>query len=89
MRSLREDERDEFECVKYLIKYVITKPNIPAFKVLEAMKELETIGEKYVVSGIVTEEELSELIDLEDFKELIEKFMSILITYSNGKGKEI
>ncbi len=86
MRSLREDERDEIECVKHLIKYVITKPNVPAFKVWEAMKELETIGEKYVVSGIVTEEELNELIDLEDFKELIEKFMSLLINFLKEKG---
>lgn len=78
MRALRDDERDEIESVKHLIKYVITKPNIESFKIWDAVTQLDEIGKKYVISGIVTEEELAELCDLEDIKYLMDKLFSIL-----------
>ena len=61
MRPLREDERDEIESVKHLIKYVLTKPNIEPFKVWEAVLQLDSIAKKYVLSNIIKEEELNEL----------------------------
>lgn len=85
MRPLREDERDEIESVKHLIKYVLTKPNIEEFQIYGALKELEKIGKKYVLSGIVTEKELAELTDLDDSKELVEKFMSMLFKNINAE----
>ena len=81
MRSLREDERDEIESVKHLIKHVITKPNIEGFKIWEAVLGLSEIAEKYVVSGIVSEEELNELTDIDDVKELITKLMGKIVNY--------
>jgi len=79
MRPLREDERDEIEAVKYLIKYVVTAKNIEAFKIWDAMKKLDEIAKKYVLTGIVSEEELSELTDFDDSKELVTKFIYVLI----------
>ena len=73
MRPLREDERDEIEALKYLIKHVNTKPNVEGFRIWEAMLEVQRIGNKYVMSKIVTEEELGELLDLDDMKELLSK----------------
>lgn len=76
MRPLREDERDEIESVKHLIKYVITKQDIEAYKIWDAVLQLNSIGEKYVSTNTVTESELSELCDLDDMKELVTKLMS-------------
>ena len=81
MRPLREDERDEIEAVKYLIKYVNTKPNVEGFEVWNAVLKLDEIGRKYVLTGIVSEEELSELTDLEDSKELISRLMGKIKDY--------
>ena len=81
MRPLREDERDEIEAVKHLIKYVITSRNIKEFEMWNAVKKLEELGKKYVLTGIVSEEELCELTDLDDNKELVSKLMNILIRY--------
>lgn len=75
MRTLREDERDEIESVKHLIKYVLTKPDIQAYQIWGAILELDKVGKRFVLSGIVTETELSELLELEDMKELMQRFM--------------
>ena len=81
MRNLREDERDEIEAVKHLIKHVITKPNVEAFMLYEAVIELNRIGQKYVIGGIVSDNELNELLDLDDMKEVIEKFLGKVNSY--------
>ena len=76
MRALREDERDEIESVKHFVKYVISRRDAPGWEIFDAMIKVAHIGNKYVMSEIVTEEELSELIDLEDVKEVLSKLTS-------------
>jgi hypothetical protein len=86
LRSLREDERDEIEAVKYLIKYVLSKPNVEDFRVWEAVTELNRIGQKYVISGIIIEEELNELLELDDMKEVISKMLNIFANHLGEDG---
>ena len=69
-RALREDERDEIECVKHYIKYINTKPNVQLYEIWSAVLKLEEIGNKYVMSNIASEQELSELICLDEMKDL-------------------
>jgi|GEM_PF-5139691 len=88
MRALREDERDEIECVKHLIKYVNTKPNIESHEIWNAVLQLNDIGKKYVISNIVSQKELNELCDLDDMKELIEKLMFRLISHIENNNKK-
>jgi hypothetical protein len=75
MRSLREDERDEIESVSHFIKYINCKKNARDFEIFEAMLKLKELSEKYVESNIVTEEELAQLSDIDDIKELVERFL--------------
>jgi hypothetical protein len=78
MRALLEIERDEIEAVSHFIKHVLTKTDVEDFKVWEAVKELERVSHKYVVSKIITEKELDELLDLEEMKELMSKLFEII-----------
>lgn len=78
MRALLEVERDEIEAVSHFIKYVLTCPNVEDFKVWDAMLQLDTISKKYVLSGIITEQELEEVLDLEEMKELVSKLFNII-----------
>ncbi len=73
MRQLREDERDEIEAAKYFIRYVNSSKDAPGFEVWHAMMKIKEIADKYVLSGIVSEEELNELIEVDDLKDVIEK----------------
>jgi hypothetical protein len=74
-RPLREDERDEIESVKYLIKSVLFQPNVENFRIWEAVLKLKEIGEKYVISEIVTEEEIEELMEFDDMMDLMQKLL--------------
>lgn len=87
MRSLTADERSEIESIKFLIKYTLSKPEIEDYKIWDAVEQLEQIGKKYVISEIVQQEELDELLDLDDMKELIEKFMTRLINHLKKEEK--
>lgn len=86
MRTLREDERDEIESVKHLVKYINTKPDVQDFEVYNALMQLDKIAKKYVISNIVTEDELDELIEVDDLKELIGRFMNMLIKHLRMKN---
>ena len=81
MRSLNDDEIDEIESVKYFIKYVNLKPNVEGFKLWEAIQKLQDLDAKYIISGIVSEKELSDLLDLDDMKDVISKFMDNIINH--------
>ncbi len=81
MRQLREDERDEIESIKHFVKYVNSKHDAAGWEIWEAMLKVEQLGKKFVLSGIVTEEELEELIDTDDIKDIILKLMSQLEKY--------
>jgi hypothetical protein len=76
MRALREDERDEIESLKHFLKYINSKANAEGWEVWEAMMKIQSMGDKYVLTHIVTEEELSELLDIEDMKEVFSKLIS-------------
>lgn len=76
MRPLREDERDEIESVKHFIKYVNSNHEAEGFEVWAAMLKIQAISEKYILNGTATEEELAELLEIDDMKELLQKLMS-------------
>jgi hypothetical protein len=76
MRALREDERDEIESLKYFLKYINSKSNAEDWEVWEAMTKIQAMGDKYVLTEIVSEEELSELLDIDDVKEVFSKLLS-------------
>jgi len=85
MRQLREDERDEIEAVKHFLKYVISKRDAEGYEVWEAMMKIEAIGHKYVIPEIVTEEEMAELIEVDDVKEILQKLMSLIKNFLKEK----
>lgn len=76
MRALREDERDEIESLKYFLKYINSKANAEGWEVWEAMLKIQAMGDKYVITEIVSEAELSELLELDDMKEVFQKLVS-------------
>lgn len=76
MRALREDERDEIESLKYFLKYINSKANDEGWEVWEAMLKIQAMGDKYVITEIVSEAELSELLELDDMKEVFQKLVS-------------
>lgn len=78
MRPLTDDEIDEIESLGHLIKYTNMKPDIKDFEIWHCMKEMEAVGKKYVLSGIAKEEEINILINLDDMKDLVEKFFKNL-----------
>lgn len=78
---MMEDERDEIEAVRHLMKYVLIKHNVECSMIWRAILELEKIGHKYVLPGIATEEELSELLDLEDMKEFVDNYEGMAHAY--------
>lgn len=85
MRQLREDERDEIESVKHFVKYVTSKQDIAGWEVWEAMMKIQIIGDKYVLTQIVSEEELSELLELDDMKDLFTKLVSHIKKFIKDK----
>lgn len=85
MRPLREDERDEIEAAKHFIKYVNSSKDVPGFEIWHAMMKLKEVSEKYVIPGVVSEEELNELIEVDDLKEVIMKLFSHLEKYLKEK----
>jgi len=82
MRALREDERDEIQAVSYLIKHVLIKADVEGSMIWRAILELEKIGKKYVLNDTCTEDELSELLELDDMKDLVRKLYSKIEHYA-------
>lgn len=85
MRQLREDERDEIESIKHFVKYVNSKHDVEGWEIWAAMMKVEQLGKKYVLTEIVTEEELSELIDTDDIKEILMKLLAQFTKYLKEK----
>lgn len=85
MRQLREDERDEIEAAKYFIKYVNSSKDALGFEVWHAMMKIKEIADKYVLNGIVSEEELNELIEVDDIKDVVQKLFMHLQNHLKEK----
>jgi len=85
MRALREDERDEIESVKHFLKYINSNSNVHPFEIWEGMMKVKDITEKYIVSEIASEEELSELIEVDDIKDVLFKLLALLKKHLKDK----
>lgn len=80
MRSLREDERDEVESLGHLVKHVISKKDVDEALVYHAVLQYDEIMKKYLQTKIVSEEELNELLDIDDFRQLMDMFLKNILT---------
>ncbi len=79
MKSLSDNEIDEIESIKYLIKYANTDPYIEDHELFEVVMKLNELGKKYVLSELYNNEEFDKILEIDDMKDLIEKFMNMLI----------
>ena len=76
MRTLSEHERDEIEAVSHYTKYILSSHDIQDFKIYECMKMIDEIGKKYVLSGIISDDELNKLLDKDDMLDVLQKFIN-------------
>jgi hypothetical protein len=87
VRKLREDELDEILSVKYLVKSINLNAKRQSCEVWHAVKELARIGEKYVCSGLIEENEINELLDLDDMKELVARLFQYINDHLDEASK--
>jgi hypothetical protein len=78
MRPLREDERDECESTMHFVKYVLSNRWATGADIMEAMLKVSSLGDKYVLTEIISEQELSEIMEIDDMRELLHKLKSYL-----------
>jgi hypothetical protein len=77
MKKLSETQMDEIEAVKHYIRYVNSNPLVEDFEIFDAILRLQVIGEKYILNGY-EEKDMDSLLELEDMKDLMQKFLARL-----------
>lgn len=83
-KVLKEDQINEIESLKHFIKHILLKKPIDIVDLYGCIIKMEEIGKKYILSGICKENELSNILELNDLKEVMNLFMIQL----NKKVKE-
>lgn len=85
MNSLNDNEKDEIESIKHKIKYILKKPNVQDLEIYRVIMELDEIGKKYIISNKYSQNEFNELMDLDDVKNLISRFLINIMQKSSEK----
>lgn len=77
MKKLNENELEKIEALNYLIKYLITNPEVKDYEIWNGIKKMEELGIR-LNNGEIDVQEIDKIIPLEDAKELVEKFFIML-----------
>jgi hypothetical protein len=72
-RPFNEREIDEIISIKHFVLYLNNNPDVKDYELWDGLKRLESISNKYLLKGIGNKD-IDDLMDLEDMKELVDKF---------------
>lgn len=87
MKKLNERQIDEYTSLAHYIDYVLLNQDIKDYEIYDAVMRLNKAGQ-YLLANPNLEGEMDKLLKLDNMKDLIDKFMNMLMKRLKGKDDE-